>query len=94
MIASLEAMITALCAQVQALTAQSIQVIDSPSSKTKDPCQHQEKRQDTKLSPRKSKRTHDQSADSVAEEGSKESAPQTEDRRTAWDNYSTSDTNE
>ena len=93
-IASLEAMIIALCAQVQALTPQSTQFIDSPPSKTRDLCQHQENRQDTKSSPRKSKRTHDQSADSVAEEGSQESAHQTEDRRTAWDDYSTSDNNE
>jgi hypothetical protein len=84
-IASLEAMIMALCTAAQAQTN------DSPQSTQRDPTQHQEKRRDTRVSPRKSKRTHDQTADSVAEEGSQESVPQTDDRRTAWDDYSTSE---
>lgn len=86
-------MIIALCAQVQTLTAQS-QLTDAPQSSPRDPSQHQEKRRDTKSSPRKAKRTHDQTTDSVAEEGSQESVPQTDDHLTVWDDYSTSSPNE
>jgi hypothetical protein len=93
-IASLEAMIITLCAQVQALTSPSNQLKDALPTQTRDPSQPQGKRQDTRLSPRKSKRPHAQSADSVADEGSQESVPHTEDRRTAWDDYPTSKKNE
>ena len=75
-------MIMALCTAAQAQTN------DSPQSTQRDPTQHQEKRRDTRVSPRKSKRTHDQTADSVAEEGSQKAVPLVnEDRRTVWDDY-------
>ena len=81
----------ALCTQVQALTAAQAQSNDSPPPTPRDPTQHQEKRRDTRVSPRKSKRTHDQTADSVTKEGLQQSAPQTDDRRTVWDDCSTSE---
>ena len=84
--ASPESMITALCAQVQALSVQSQHTVALPPN-TRDPPQHQGKCQDTRSSPRKSKRTLDQTADSDADEGSQQSAPQTEDCLTVWDDY-------
>ncbi len=54
-IASLEAMIVTLCTQVQALTTQS-QPTNSTASHPRDASKHQEKRQDIKSTPRKSKK--------------------------------------
>jgi len=87
-IASLEAMVVALCAQVQALVASQTIVGLESSQHARDPSQQQEKRQDVKSTPRKAKRSLDHTTDLVAEEGSQKSVPLVnEDRRTVWDDY-------
>ena len=93
-IASLEAMIVTLCAQVQALTTQQAQPITTPPQHPRDISKQQEKRQDIKMTPRKSKRSNDFTADSEAAEGSQQSATQPEDRPTVWDDYLTTQQND
>jgi hypothetical protein len=80
-------MILTLCAQVQALTSSSQPTTAVTLAVTRDPLKTQDKRQNTNSTPRKQKRSHDQTADLVTEEGSQQSAPLNEDRRTAWDDY-------
>ncbi len=69
------------------LTSKS-QFQEIPIPSPRDPNQQQEKRIDSKSTPCKSKRSHDLTADSEAEEGSQKSAPMNEDRHTMWDDYS------
>jgi hypothetical protein len=73
-IASLEAIMRALCAQVQTLTSQTqvnVEILQTP----RNPSQQQEKRQDIKSTRRRARRSDDQTANLVAEEGSQKSAP-------------------
>ena len=65
------------------------QQIHTIQRKQELPLKQQEKRQDIKSTPRKSKRSNAFTAGSVAAEGSQQSAPQMEYRRTVWDNYLT-----
>jgi DNA polymerase III gamma/tau subunit len=87
-------MIVTLCAQVQALTTQQAQPITTPPQHPRDISKQQEKRQDIKMTPRKSKRSNDFTADSEAAEGSQQSATQPEDRPTVWDDYLTTQQND
>ena len=86
-------MIMALVSQVQLLTSQTQESI-VPMQHPKDPSERQEKRQDIKSTPRKAKRSHDQTADLAAKDDSQKSATQNEDRPTVWDDYSDSSNHE
>jgi hypothetical protein len=88
-IAGLEALVASLCQQVQMLTSSPKNNTSSAFPDTGSPVFPQEKRQDTKSTPRKSKRSHDQTAHSEAAEGSQEFGPMDDDHRTAWDDYET-----
>ncbi len=84
-IVALEAMIAQLCQQVQFLTNN---VLSSSRDNDALEQQHLGKRQDVKLTPRKHKRPQNYSASLHVDEDMNEEAPNTDDRLTAWDDYS------
>ena len=91
-IATLEAMITQLCQQVQILANASIQ--NKATLNPDDQSFHREKRLDQKDSPQKHKKPQTYSASSNVEEDINEQASMTEDRLTAWDDYLPKPTND
>jgi hypothetical protein len=92
-IATLEAMITQLCQQVQIL-AKNASNQNKTTFDQDDPSVHREKRLDQKDSPRKHKKSQAYSASSYVEEDINEQAPMTEDCLTAWDDYLPKPTND
>lgn len=93
-IATLEAMITQLCQQVQILANNASSGQNKTTFDQDDPSVHREKRQDQKDSPRKHKKPQAYSASSYVDEDINEQAPMTEDRLTAWDDYLPKPTND
>jgi hypothetical protein len=79
-------MIVTLGAQVQALTTQA-QPVNTTTQHPRGTSKQQEKPQDIKMTPRKSKRSNEFTAEPEAAGGLQQSATQTEDRRTVWDDY-------
>ena len=88
-IATLEAIITQLCQQVQLLTSNAVL---APSRDEYESSAG--KRQDVKSTPRKHKKPQQYFATSDVEEDTNDRAPNAEDRLTAWDDYEEQSSND